>query len=67
MSVPPNDQLSKQQELLLNQLIYFDSMRLEHDNQDFKPKLYDLFFKWRKDIHKNQEEDLEKIEEPARK
>ena len=51
----------------MNQLIYFDSLRLEHDNQDFKPKLYDLFFKWRKDIHKNQEEDLEKIEEPARK
>ena len=48
-------QMTKQQEQLLNQLIYFDTlMGEEEDMERIKHKLYDLFFLWKKE---NQEDE----------
>lgn len=49
--------LSKPQSRLLSKLIMFDAMSLDEENDPIKKRLYDLFFNWKTQGDKEEEEE----------
>ena len=60
----PAPTITKQQEMLLNKLIHFDSLDLrKEEKESIKTQLYNLFFVWRRDDEPNSPESVKNTQQ----